>query len=71
MSSYNNGEKNIFIKTPLIYSKPCSDVISRDVYLKLENTQPSGSFKLRGLSHLCQQVWLINFENLLIILAST
>uniref|UniRef100_A0A3B3UJX4 L-serine ammonia-lyase n=1 Tax=Poecilia latipinna TaxID=48699 RepID=A0A3B3UJX4_9TELE len=26
------------------------------VYLKMENCQPSGSFKIRGVGHLCQQV---------------
>jgi len=46
---------NIFIKTPLVYSKPLSDIASREIYLKLENTQPSGSFKLRGLSHICKE----------------
>ncbi|XP_021947022.1 L-serine dehydratase/L-threonine deaminase [Folsomia candida] len=48
------GEK-ISVRTPLIYSQPLSDIAGRDVYLKLENTQPSGSFKLRGLSHLCKE----------------
>ncbi|XP_076344849.1 serine dehydratase-like isoform X2 [Tachypleus tridentatus] len=46
--------KNIFIQTPLIESKPLSKLVKRSVFLKLENLQPSGSFKLRGLSRLCQ-----------------
>lgn len=48
----------IFARTPLMYSKPLSDLIEREVFIKLENTQPSGSFKLRGLSVLCQEVRL-------------
>ncbi|ODN04947.1 L-serine dehydratase/L-threonine deaminase [Orchesella cincta] len=47
--------KVIYARTSLMYSKPLSDIIEREVYLKLENTQPCGSFKLRGLSVLCQQ----------------
>jgi L-serine/L-threonine ammonia-lyase len=43
----------IYVETPLIYSKYLSDIASKPVYLKLENTQPSGSFKMRGLSQQC------------------
>lgn len=52
-------EKGIFIKTPLIDSTPLSNLADAPVYLKLENAQPSGSFKLRGISFTCQQVTLI------------
>lgn len=34
--------------TPLEYSKPLSDLASNDIYLKLENLQNTGSFKIRG-----------------------
>lgn len=43
----------LHIKTPLIRSQPLSDILGKTVYLKLENTQPAGSFKLRGIGHLC------------------
>src|SRR4051812_20861622 len=35
-------------RTPLIRSKWLSDIAGGDVYLKLENEQITGSFKLRG-----------------------
>jgi L-serine/L-threonine ammonia-lyase len=50
--SFLNG---IFVRTNLMYSKPMSDIAKQEVLIKLENTQPSGSFKLRGLSLLCQE----------------
>ena len=38
-----------FVKrTPLMLSKPLSEIAGGDVYLKLENRQTTGSFKLRG-----------------------
>lgn len=48
--------KQIFIRTPLLHSAPLSNVASQcgkkvDVYLKMEALQPSGSFKVRGLSN--------------------
>lgn len=62
-----NGQSempDIFIKTPLIESVVLRKYTSqRPVYLKLENCQPSGSFKLRGLSNLCKFVlFLLNFS---------
>lgn len=38
----------MYFETPLLKSK----YFPQDVYLKLENTQPSGSFKSRGITHL-------------------
>jgi threonine dehydratase len=35
-------------RTELLRSAPLSDLLRGDVYLKLENTQTTGSFKLRG-----------------------
>jgi len=40
--------------TPLVESVELSRVAGRTVWLKLENTQPSGSFKIRGIGNLCQ-----------------
>merc|ERR1719445_733645 len=39
----------LHVTTPLIYSTPLSHIAGRDVFLKLENVQPSGSFKIRGI----------------------
>jgi len=44
----------VHIHTPLIESRALSALLGRPVWLKLENTQPSGSFKLRGIGHACQ-----------------
>src|SRR5438067_2492497 len=43
----------LHIKTPLIVSPILSKIVGREVYLKLENCQPSHSFKLRGIGLLC------------------
>ena len=41
----------VYLRTPLIESIPLRPYTAgRRVYLKLENCQPSGSFKLRGVS---------------------
>jgi len=47
-------ESGLFLRTPLIKSDPLSDLTGRDVYLKLDCLQPSGSFKDRGMANLCQ-----------------
>eukprot|EP01100_Stratorugosa_tubuloviscum_P008750 TRINITY_DN363_c5_g1_i1.p1 TRINITY_DN363_c5_g1~~TRINITY_DN363_c5_g1_i1.p1 ORF type:complete len:329 (-),score=175.07 TRINITY_DN363_c5_g1_i1:80-1066(-) len=54
------NEKQIFISTPLIYSLPLSELYQQPIYLKLDNLQPSGSFKLRGIGHLCLQEYKKN-----------
>jgi threonine dehydratase len=36
------------VRTPLMPSVPLSERVGTDVYLKLETTQPTGAFKLRG-----------------------
>lgn len=51
----------LHIKTPLAYSNEISLLTSqegfkRDVYLKLDNCQPSGSFKIRGLGYMILKV---------------
>ncbi len=40
--------KGVVLRTPLIYSDTLSRLGGREVYLKLENLQTTGSFKLRG-----------------------
>lgn len=37
--------------TPCDYSKSATDLLGSEVYLKLENTQKTGSFKIRGASN--------------------
>jgi threonine dehydratase len=38
----------LILRTPLVYSKTLSRLSGREVFLKLENLQTTGSFKLRG-----------------------
>jgi L-serine/L-threonine ammonia-lyase len=45
----------LHIQTPLIESFPLSERTGRRVWLKMENLQPAGSFKIRGIGLLCEQ----------------
>jgi len=47
-------KQDLYMETPLIYSHPISNILGSNVYLKLENLQPSGSFKNRGIGHFCK-----------------
>ncbi|XP_006908641.1 L-serine dehydratase/L-threonine deaminase [Pteropus alecto] len=44
----------LHVKTPIRGSMSLSKVAGTSVYLKMDNAQPSGSFKIRGIGHLCQ-----------------
>lgn len=44
----------LFRSTPLVHSASISQLVGKDVYLKLDALQASGSFKDRGVAHLCQ-----------------
>uniref|UniRef100_A0A3Q3VQ53 L-serine ammonia-lyase n=1 Tax=Mola mola TaxID=94237 RepID=A0A3Q3VQ53_MOLML len=48
--------KHFHVNTPLLESVCMSKRVGTPVYLKMENSQPSGSFKIRGIGHLCQQL---------------
>lgn len=48
--------KPFHLNTPLLESVGMSKRAGTTVYLKMENSQPSGSFKIRGIGHFCQQV---------------
>ena len=43
--------KGTVIKTPLIYSSSLSKMFDGEIYLKLENLQKTGSFKIRGATY--------------------
>lgn len=45
--------KKLSITTPLIHSHILSSMSGRNIYLKCEMLQPSGSFKDRGIGALC------------------
>lgn len=44
----------LHIETPLIPSLALSEKTGKAIWLKLEATQPSGSFKMRGIGHACE-----------------
>ncbi|KAI1444824.1 pyridoxal-phosphate dependent enzyme [Annulohypoxylon stygium] len=61
MGSYNLEQpdpQNIWIETPCIPSAPLSRAAGCNIFLKLENLQPSGSFKSRGIGYMMQQAML-------------
>jgi L-serine/L-threonine ammonia-lyase len=44
----------LHIRTPLLESLALSNRSGRRIFLKMENLQPTGSFKIRGIGLLCQ-----------------
>nr|KAF6282778.1 serine dehydratase [Myotis myotis] len=45
----------LHVKTPIRDSMALSKVAGTSVYIKIDSAQPSGSFKIRGIGHLCQK----------------
>jgi L-serine/L-threonine ammonia-lyase len=45
----------LHIRTPLIESFPLSERTGKRILLKMENMQPAGSFKIRGIGLLCER----------------
>lgn len=57
MDNFDLSVYQIAVETPLIESSPISKHVPNfNVYLKLENTQPCGSFKQRGIGLRCLKV---------------
>ncbi|MBT4792088.1 MAG: pyridoxal-phosphate dependent enzyme, partial [Halobacteriovoraceae bacterium] len=52
----NTKLKEYIIKTPLIRNEWLSKKYNCDIFLKLENLQPVGSFKLRGATNMIAQL---------------
>ncbi|NXF77631.1 SDSL protein, partial [Sclerurus mexicanus] len=48
-------QKPFHIVSPVLESLPLSKAVGTKVFMKLENVQPTGSFKIRGIGHLCQE----------------
>jgi threonine dehydratase len=44
------------LRTPIVYSDAISRLTGKEVFLKLENLQKTGSFKIRGACHLLSQL---------------
>jgi threonine dehydratase len=55
---HKEENESLHIVTPLKHSKALSKLMPRaaEVYIKLENCQPSGSFKMRGIGQLARKV---------------
>ncbi|XP_055555445.1 serine dehydratase-like isoform X2 [Falco cherrug] len=51
----SGGKKPFHIISPVLESLPLSRAAGTKVFMKLENIQPTGSFKIRGIGHLCQE----------------
>jgi len=47
----------LHINTPLINSRHLSQIAGRNVWLKMDALQPSGSFKIRGVGLACQEYY--------------
>jgi len=47
------GASDLYLQTPLIHSLPLSSLVGKPVYCKMDALQASGSFKDRGMAHLC------------------
>ncbi|CAI7989038.1 L-serine dehydratase/L-threonine deaminase [Geodia barretti] len=43
--------RQLYVRTPLLCSRKLSKRVGANVWLKMESVQPSGSFKIRGLSN--------------------
>lgn len=55
---YHKGDfmKPLHINTPLLESSTISKKTNRQIFLKMEALQPTGSFKIRGIGHLCSEL---------------
>lgn len=62
--------EHFHVNTPLLESVSMSKLVGTTVYLKMENCQPSGSFKIRGIGHLCQQVGALLLSEALLLLSA-
>ncbi|KAK6192436.1 hypothetical protein SNE40_003905 [Patella caerulea] len=55
MAEVDERNVNYYLTTPTVESVPLSKLAGFTVFLKLENLQPPGSFKIRGISHFCKK----------------
>lgn len=49
-------QQPLHVVTPVRQSLALTKVAGTSVYLKLDSSQPTGSFKIRGIGHLCKTV---------------
>ncbi|KAI7888347.1 tryptophan synthase beta subunit-like PLP-dependent enzyme [Mucor mucedo] len=58
MEEYSDDEQQrssqaLHVQTPLIHSPKLSIKLDCNIYFKIENVQPSGSVKMRGIGNFC------------------
>ncbi|KAI0933894.1 hypothetical protein AcV5_005913 [Taiwanofungus camphoratus] len=70
MPTADNDPGKIWLETPLTYSPHISSRLGSNAYLKLENLQPSHSFKYRGISHFIQRALREHGSDVHLIIAS-
>ena len=51
-----SASSTLFHQTPTLHSLPLSRQANVSVWLKMECNQPAGSFKIRGMDHLCRDL---------------
>ncbi|MEQ2218023.1 hypothetical protein XENOCAPTIV_028125, partial [Xenoophorus captivus] len=57
-------EQPLHVATPVRQSLALTKVAGTSIYLKLDSSQPTGSFKIRGIGHLCKtRVWVLTGGN--------
>ncbi|XP_060105450.1 serine dehydratase-like [Heteronotia binoei] len=53
---FASNKRPLYVVTPVLESIALSQAAGSKVYMKMENVQPTGSFKIRGISYFCQEV---------------
>jgi threonine dehydratase len=56
IESAQNRVRKVILRTPIVYSDTISNLTGKEVYLKLENLQKTGSFKIRGAYYKLSQL---------------
>ncbi|XP_078107783.1 L-serine dehydratase/L-threonine deaminase-like [Sander vitreus] len=54
MKTQQQQQQQLHVATPLRHSLALTKVAGTSIYLKLDSSQPTGSFKIRGIGHLCK-----------------
>jgi threonine dehydratase len=58
IESAQNRVRKVILRTPMLYSDAISKLTGKEVFLKLENLQKTGSFKIRGAYYKLSQLSL-------------
>lgn len=54
LHSEMKSQQSLHMATPVRHSLALTKAAGTSVYLKLDSSQPTGSFKIRGIGHLCK-----------------